>query len=168
MDVMLDIETMGTGQDAAIVTIGAVKFDRHGIGDEFYVAVDLEDASKRGGTMSASTVIWWMQQSEIARKHIYSGDRENILNALLKLSMFMDGCGDVWACGSGFDNAIIRSAYDRAGIECPFPFWKDRCYRTIRSMHPDIECVRIGTHHNALDDARTQAEHLISIIQARY
>ena len=168
MDVMIDIETMGIEQDAAIVSIGAVKFDRSGIADEFYVEVDLLDAVNQGGTFSASTVLWWMKQEPSAREKVTDGDRESILNALLKLAIFMEGCGDVWACGSGFDNAIIRSAYNRLGIDCPFPFWKDRCYRTIRSMHPDIEFVRVGTHHNALDDARTQANHLVSIIHARY
>jgi exodeoxyribonuclease VIII len=42
-------------------------------------------------------------------------------------------------------------------------FWKDRCYRTIKNCYPDVPFDRRGTHHNALDDARSQALHLIAI-----
>ena len=69
----------------------------------------------------------------------------------------------VWGNGASFDNVILSESYYRAAILRPWPFWKDRCYRTIKTIYPDVELVRSGTHHNALDDARTQAEHLIAI-----
>jgi len=49
-EVMLDLETMGQGPDAAIVAIGAVAFDpvTHWLGDPFYRLVDLESAVVTG------------------------------------------------------------------------------------------------------------------------
>ena len=45
-DVMLDLETMGTGPDAAIVAIGAIAFDVHTrtIGPSFYIPVELRSS----------------------------------------------------------------------------------------------------------------------------
>lgn len=31
---------------------------------------------------------------------------------------------------------------------------------------PDIKLQRIGTHHNAADDAESQARHLVAVLQA--
>lgn len=49
-DVMLDLETMGTDANAAIIAIGAVEFDiQNGeIGERFYAVIDLESAVAGG------------------------------------------------------------------------------------------------------------------------
>ena len=60
-------------------------------------------------------------------------------------------------------NIILSEAYQRIGTSAPWPFWKDRCYRTMKNMHPGVQMERAGTHHNALDDAKTQALHLMRI-----
>ena len=70
-EIMLDLETMGLGPDAAIVAIGAVAFDTSTLAIDpckFFVAVDLESSVRSGGVMDASTVMWWMQQDEVARR----------------------------------------------------------------------------------------------------
>jgi inhibitor of KinA sporulation pathway (predicted exonuclease) len=46
-----------------------------------------------------------------------------------------------------------------------YKFWNERCYRTVKNQYPDVKLTRTGTYHNALDDARTQAEHLVQICQ---
>ena len=69
--VMLDLETMGTGPTAAITAIGAVAFSvEAGITDTFYKKVDLESSVRNGGTMDPGTVIWWLGQSDAARKEM--------------------------------------------------------------------------------------------------
>jgi hypothetical protein len=45
--------------------------------------------------------------------------------------------------------------------------YNSRCYRTVKQQFPDITIVRSGTHHNALDDARAQAAHMVGICQTR-
>jgi len=42
-------------------------------------------------------------------------------------------------------------------------FWNDRCYRTMKAQHRDVDFVRLGTFHNALHDAESQAEHLLAM-----
>jgi len=69
----------------------------------------------------------------------------------------------MWGNGASFDNVILSETYLRLGMKAPWPFWKNKCYRTAKGMYPAVEINRSGTHHNALDDARSQAEHLIAI-----
>jgi inhibitor of KinA sporulation pathway (predicted exonuclease) len=47
-------------------------------------------------------------------------------------------------------------------MQAPWKFYNDRCYRTLKAMYPHIKMPkRTGTHHNALDDAISQVNHLI-------
>lgn len=164
-DVMLDLETMGTSANAAIVAIGAVEFDieRTFIGRKFYAVVNLQSAIENGGVVDGDTIRWWLGQSDEARAAIRVGD-EHINVALIQFSGWLDPEARVWGNGAAFDNVILASAYRRSQIELPWKFWNDRCYRTIKSLHGDVPIERIGTHHNALDDAETQANHLMRIL----
>ena len=163
-DVMVDIETLGTDSDAAIVSIGAVLFNTKGIKQTFYRKVCAKSSVEAGGTITGDTVIWWLKQPEEARKEIYSGVT-SIEEALADLDVFLKGCDTVWACGNAFDNAILRNAYKRLGKENhSLSFWKDRDFRTVRELFPQITHERKGVHHNALNDAVHQAEHLIKIL----
>ena len=166
---MLDLETMGNCPNAAIVAIGAVCFDieRRELGENFYQTIDLESSVAGGGVMDASTVLWWLNQSEAARQDIITG-REPIDSAL---ELFSDWIGVImdderiimWGNGVAFDNVILASAYRQHNILQPWDFINDRCYRTIKSLKPEIKMQRTGTYHNALDDAISQAKHLIEI-----
>jgi inhibitor of KinA sporulation pathway (predicted exonuclease) len=169
-DVMLDLETMGIGAQAAIIAIGAVEFDiaTQEIGERFYAVVDLESSVKSGGIMDTSTVLWWMQQSEEARS-AFARSGEHIATVLMRFSVWMESRSSrddirVWGNGAAFDNVILSSAYSRNQTMQPWQFWNDRCYRTIKAQFPHIKMHRTGTHHNAVDDAESQASHLIAML----
>lgn len=169
-DVMIDLETMGNGPRAAIVAIGAVRFSpEHGtISEPFYRVVDLASSVALGGEMDADTVMWWMRQDDSARFALMAEDRVDLAVALMEFSMWMGGCGTVgtrrvWGNGAAFDNVILASAYRAAGQAQPWHFWNDRCYRTIKAQRPDVEMERVRVHHNAADDAESQARHMIEM-----
>lgn len=173
-NVMLDLETMGNGPNAAIVAIGAVCFDIEGTQishDGFYARIDLASAMQAGGVIDASTITWWLQQSDAARAEITADDRQPITQALTAFAHWIDTHTDgaeLWGNGASFDNVILRSAYQRAGILPPWAWWNDRCYRTLKALHRDVPIERFGDHHNALDDATTQAIHLLRILRPEY
>ena len=169
-DVMLDLETMGNGPNAAIVAIGAVEFDllTQQIGERFYTVVDLESAVSLGGVMDASTVIWWLKQSDEARAE-FDRHGEQLPAALQQFAGWMENRAPrddvrVWGNGAAFDNVILSSAYRHNGVQQPWQFWNDRCYRTVKAQHPAMKMQRNGTHHNAVDDAESQARHLIAML----
>lgn len=167
---MLDLETMGNTTEAPIIAIGAVMFDIQNqiLGEEFYVVVDLESSVKCGGVMDASTVLWWMKQSDKARK-AFDQRGISIDLALTEFHVWLAEQGPtdqlkMWGNGAAFDNVILAGAYRRASQPVPWKFWNDRCYRTIKALAPQVEFVRSGTAHNAADDAVSQAQHLLDII----
>ncbi len=167
MNVMLDLETMGTGPNAAIIAIGAVQFDpiARTLGDTFYRVINLESAVRAGGEIDAATVMWWLQQSDDARKAICSGALPHN-QVLIQFASWLVNFSDnikMWGNGAAFDNVILAQAYRRAGLPTPWKHWNDRCYRTLKSQYPAIKLARTGTHHNALDDAESQAIHALAI-----
>lgn len=167
---MLDLETMGNTPQAPIIAIGAVMFDleKRVLGEEFYVVVDLESSVKGGGVMDPSTVLWWMKQSDEARMAF---DRKGVAIevALTEFYVWLAGQSPLervkmWGNGAAFDNVILAGAYHRAELVVPWKFWNDRCYRTMKALYPQVELVRSGTAHNAVDDAVSQAQHLLDIM----
>lgn len=168
---MLDLETMGNGNRAAIIAIGAVIFDVHNVEqDGFYAQVSLDSSVRQGLEMDTSTILWWLQQSDAARAAFKGNESAESLIVVLNdfanwLSRWNTSRIQMWGNGAAFDNTILSAAYRKCGIEQPWKFWNDRCYRTMKALFPNVECNRFGTHHNALDDARTQAWHLIEICE---
>lgn len=166
--IMVDLETMSTAPNAAIVSIGATTIDRNGT-RFFYRVVDLQSCIDVGLDISGDTVMWWLQQSQKARNDITRVDA-SLRQVLLDFSGYVRSCRDdvcLWGNGSDFDNAILANAYRACGISQPWKFFNNRCFRTLRKLHPDIlPPNRLGTYHNALDDAIYQAEHALRIAEA--
>lgn len=162
--IMIDIETLGSNPYSAIVSLGAVMFGSGRISKEFYQRIDPQSCVDIGLTMDVSTVLWWMKQNDLAREEL-NKPAESIGTVLLKFNDWVCGSDpEVWGNGSDFDNMLLACAYRKAQIIQPWKFYNNRCYRTIKSLKRYIPIQRIGVHHNALDDARSQAEHLMKIL----
>jgi len=166
MHIMPDLETMGNKSNAAIIAIGAVAFDANGVHDRFYSQCSLESSVQLGLKMDAGTVIWWLKQSDQARAAFADNDKAQAIQlSLIEFVQFYkkNNGGAVWGNGATFDNVILTTAFDLALIPKPWKFWDDKCYRTIKDTFKDVKLIRTGVHHNAVDDAESQALHLIDI-----
>lgn len=162
-DVMIDLETLATSTDAAILTIGAVKFDPFGYdvdfteNDKFYVKVDLDSCSELNLTVSDDTINWWATQSKEAQDEAFSQtNRVDIFDAFQDLYKFCWGAQRVWSNGAGFDIVICETVFSRIHKATPWKYWQVRDVRTmfdlgIDPMRPPV------TAHNALADALAQA-----------
>lgn len=173
-DCMIDLETLSTRSNAAILSIGAVMFNEQEIGSGFYQVVRWPKIAGTYNTsvfhVEQSTLDWWEQQSDEARTVFDDPDAQYIANALSTFDIWLRDVVKadldqlrVWGNGAAFDNTILSTAFKLIGIPQPWKHWNDRCYRTIKNQHKDIKAKRTGTHHNALDDAVTQAEHMIAM-----
>lgn len=168
---MVDLETLGNGSNAVIVSIGAVEFDNLGVGREFYALIDPQSCVDIGMQIDASTVLWWMKQPDDARKALTAGGHVPIKEALFAFTNWMREveAAYVWGNGATFDNVILANAYRKADIPQPWKYYNDRCYRTLKNLYPTVEQpADIGTAHNALDDAKWQAQHAVNIINYIY
>lgn len=184
LDIMVDLETMGTVPGSVILSIGAVAFDKtelEGDTDDgvnnggFYVVVNRASCEECFLSVSKATEAWWAKQDDDARRVLDASlDVHSSLPLATALERFNDYLGRfgergdvrVWGNGSDFDNALLACAYDAAKIRPYWNFWNNRCYRTLKNLATHIAMEREGTYHNALDDARSQAKHLQRILEA--
>lgn len=168
--IMLDLETLGTGDNAAIIQIGAVRFGTAGLKpDNFARQVDWN--APHFGNIEPDTLQWWLEQDPVARTAVFSqANVRSLRDCLIDLDAWIAAQGPfrhIWACPPNFDLRLLRQACARCGVVYPFPFWKERDFRTIRSTVgvPGDVPKFLGIKHHALDDARFQAEHLINILK---
>lgn len=160
-NIMLDLETLGNKPGAVIVAIGAVRFGGGALTEEFYSRVDAQSCVDQGLKLDTSTVLWWMKQDDEARAEL-NKPGERLMTALASFKDLITKDDLVWGNGSDFDNTILAAAYDACGIPLPWKFWNNRCYRTLKALRPEIK-INNGVKHNALDDARAQALHLMEM-----
>lgn len=171
---MVDLETLDTSPNAAIISIGVVAFDIDiDITCEFYREITLSSALVHG-SLCASTLKWWMAQEERARAVFNSPTAIDLHTALIELNTWISGtCPDIasreiWGNGVAFDNVILRNAYFKENIEPPWIYRNDKCYRTLINMFKDqvpLEKAPFIHAHNALDDARFQTNHLLKVLR---
>lgn len=159
-NLMLDLETFSTRPNAAIRSIGACVFDHEGVLAKFYV--NIRDVV---GDVDPNTVEWWASQPKEARDALEI-DTKWLDDALADFTLWLPEPANqclIWGNGADFDNVILASAFDARARALPWKFYNNRCYRTVKNLFPIAKMDRKGTKHNALDDAISQAEHLIAI-----
>lgn len=174
--VMVDLETMSSSSHAAIIAIGAVRFEPLGpqvleppeapkpvgvLNDTFYYAnVSLESSMAAGLEVNADTIMWWLKQDEASRKAVAAAPM--VLAAALM--DFKAWYGDnpsvpVWSHAT-FDFPILSHAFEATNIAKPFKYTAARDVRTIYDLaYPGslVPNVSVANKHNALWDAWRQA-----------
>lgn len=163
-NVMLDLETTGVSAGCGILSIGACALDLH---DNFYVKVNLASCYERGLKDLPSTIAWWEKQDPVAKEEAFSGDTP-ILEALIRFSTWFHKASKIWGNGADFDLPILGAAYEACGMEKPWKPYNGRCFRTIKNLYPDvIPNTFRGVKHNAYEDAKNQAIHLVKIAHTK-
>lgn len=163
-DCMVDLETMASDNNAAIVQIGAVAFNpkTEEITNEFSVNIDLVDAM-RYGIASGSTIYWWFDQSEEVRKSIRT-NLTPLWTALTNFNVFYkeNRCRYLWS--HSFDKNVLNTAYKALDIPKAFHYREELDLRTLQYLLPSgysskryLEETTINVPHVAVNDARRQA-----------
>jgi hypothetical protein len=162
-DIMIDLETLATSPDAAILTIGAVKFDPFGKDlqesamQSFYVKVDLDSCDRIGLVTNDDTIAWWANQEQAAQDEAFSPEgRIDVVDAFQQLYKFCWGAQRVWSNGAGFDVVICETVFKRIKQAVPWNFWQVRDVRTAFDLGINPNRPPVLKHH-ALEDAWNQA-----------
>lgn len=166
-DVMIDIETLGRSPGCAILSIGAVAFDRYTgeIGETFYCCMGAKNA-RNFGHVDQDTLVWWMKQSEQAKKDAFNGT-DDPRSSAQAFREWLDPNDKVWGNGSVFDIVLLEQWFIATGHPIPWKFWNIRDVRTavdLSGINP-LKFEREGTFHNALDDAIHQVKYMSAGIQ---
>lgn len=167
---MIDLETLGTRPGSVIWSIGAVKFDplADDLIDTFYVVLNVKDAQARGLTIDVDAMLWWMDPSRnVARSRLMAAPAVDVWEALDGFAQwFGPDSLPTWSYGATSDIVLLRAAFEKVGLECPWRYWHDRCYRTVNALAGMPLADRTPTHHDTLSDAITQARHLQAICRS--
>jgi len=166
---MLDLETLGKGNNALVTTISAVQFDLSTgkIGAEIELGLDWEEEIEKGAEIDISTFRWWLNQNKEAQERMINTPTFAVKTALIQFANFIvknfKDLNNVRLYGNGatFDNVIIRNLYQRHGIEFILPYWCDKDVRTlvdITGINPrDYEFE--GVKHRGVDDCKHQIKY---------
>lgn len=169
-NLMIDLETMGNNNNSVITQIGACYFDpKTGmLGKTFFRNVDMESCVRAGMEFDASTILWWLQQSDAARKSIYTGPFVPIEDALKDFAKFAGKAERVWSHVT-FDHVIILNAFRRTGIKSPWHYRAAKDIRTLTALANLKAKVERkegeGVEHNALDDAIYQVSYVVECLK---
>jgi hypothetical protein len=152
---MIDIEGLGTGPDAAILTIAAQSFDpfsnthydRH-----YYARITLESQENR--RIQDDTLAWWATQPEAQAEAFAEEDRIPLDQALDELYRLAWQHDYIWAQGPTYDINILEHAYKSYNKTQPWKFYRVRDSRTVLSLWPERPVP--PTSHHALEDTRKQ------------
>lgn len=167
-ELMIDFETLGQNEDTIVISLGACFFDLESgkIGPTFYMAFDIDDQLKRGRTITGDTLKWWFSQSDAAKK-VFNDKAKPTEEVLKTFATWVSGQNSVskvrpWGNGATFDISIIEHLFRQYGIKCPWLYYNVMDMRTFRRfVANNAKVEKKGVNHNALDDAKSQAEFII-------
>ncbi|QDF14735.1 putative exodeoxyribonuclease [Vibrio phage Pontus] len=187
---VFDLETYATCQNAIVPEISAVAFDilSGEVFHEITLHIDVDSQVALGREVSASTLSFWLMQSEEARRKMLLADpdycRKNgleiplpICGAMGKLrqeiidvsAKWAEQTGFskeplVWGNGITFDLGKTISLFETAQIPLPWQFWAERDARTIMDLAPEIKkgfsLDFRGVPHYGLDDCKHELRYL--------
>lgn len=169
-DIMIDLETLGTDDGAAIIQIGVCSFDivTNTISEGQCWNVDWE--STGFGDIGPSTLKWWLDQDPKVRNEVFNQSNALSMREVLRhftLCVREMDFDSVWAKGADFDSRLLRQAYSIFGWDLPYPYYKVKDMRTVLHTFGEHEDVppKNAQAHNALADAQHQARHLMNIVR---
>lgn len=171
IDVMLDMETCGLREDAALLSMSMIAF-RPGEEEErgvFDVAIDLTSCFMAGMQFDDDTQAWWMRQDAQARAgQVCRTDRVSIQKAMCDAHAWLTALTEtynvvMWCRGADFDFPKLEYGFRRfVEKPAPYPYWNKRDVRTfVRELGIDDRSMeRKGVKHSSLDDCRHQITQL--------
>ena len=168
MRVMIDLETMSTRKDAAIISIGLAAFDDEFVIETAHARIKMSDVV---GHIDPATVKWWGEQDGAARAAAFGGTDTQTRAAMMVHDFFdRHQPTEVWANSPSFDCVILRSWWDtlahKPGSNFPIHYRTERDVRTMLQLAKQLKIplpVWSGTAHNAMDDACNQARAIVVI-----
>lgn len=167
LDVMVDIETTGTCHNAGILTIGAMILQPQvGIDRFFYIKLDPKHIEREGFIIQRHVMEWWDKQRKDVKDEAFSG-LELPTVAFTSFAQWLNNIPEeynIWGNAPSFDCSILKDYFDKLGIPCPWKYWNEMCYRTVKNMFPGIKIQKGNDAHSAIVDAHNQGRHLQEIL----
>lgn len=174
IDVMTDIETLGTSSDSTIFQISAVTFDiiTGEIKSSFNKIANIELNEKMN--VDGSTIKWWLNTNKDLLQELLNSGTGSSTELLVDFHKWLSGEKrqsdefNLWGNGILFDNKMIQHQLESIGLNYPIKYKNDRDVRTI----VDLASQKLGiterelkekfvtgeVEHDAFNDVRYQVK----------
>lgn len=179
IDIMVDIETLGKGDNPPVIQIAASTFNisTGDIIEDCNLFVDVRTLNNIEG----DTLLWWLNtDKELLTQLLNAGTQDKTYDEAATMALFNLWITHMsikykvdpkniylWGNGILFDNRIIQKKFNFYGIEYPIFYRNDRDVRTIVELAakkkgfenemPYKDAIpKTGTTHNALADVHYQ------------
>ena len=176
IDVMLDIESLSTDSNGAIIQLAAVVFDIHKKGHgyvNFNKFITPKSAIDAGLTINADTMKWWFSQEESVQKKVlaYAIERGNPLKEVLM--SFTDWLEElkkkadkvfVWGYPVTSDLTWLLNAFKAVNLPYPIEYNRTRDLATIADLYWEVFGEKLSDkaftriNHDAIVDCQAQIE----------
>lgn len=162
--IIIDIETLGRRNNAAITQIGVVIADENfNILDKRLIQIDPKTWSSCDRTFTGETLLWWMNQKNSPVSGTYTDNVKSYQTAILTLDVIFQRYNTddtiVWTKGT-MDLFCIKDLCEYFNMNTPWKFWQPRDIRTAKEIIKDWKVCENNNAHNALDDALIELEEL--------
>lgn len=180
--VMIDTETLGRTPGSVVRSVAAVEFDPQTgkTGRQKVWKIDLTDSMRYGFKVEASTLKWWMMQSDEARREFVEGAEtplEDFLEDFMQFIAATDEGNDftLWCLQLDFDVAMLRSMYSWYNLNVY------RCdkevlpwnFRKVRDVRPYMDALdsagllppKVADRHTPLADCLAQINYVHLVIE---
>lgn len=165
MDIMIDIETLATHNNAVITQLAFLPFNpKNGEFKEGRMwNFNIQDMLNIGLEVDGPTIEWWMQQHH----HDFLKHQCDIEEAFEIIIKELAKADRIW-CHATFDMPLVINMLQKAGYDTScISFRKTRDLRTIcdlANINFD-DYPKIGNSHNALDDCRFQIQYCVDALK---
>lgn len=146
IDVTVDFETVGLSNNAALIEIAAVAWNRDAESESeifidtppFMQRIDLLSGVFNGREFDPSTVKWWKEKDAKVKQTIIAEQDYPEEEVLRNFAAWLEALAEehdaevvLWSQGSDFDIAILRNRCKELGVMLPVHFHNFRDARTF-------------------------------------
>ena len=169
-ELMIDLETLGTGQNSVFLSLAAVQFSLDGrVGAKFYMNIEKESALRAGLQVDQKTLDWWAtQRPEIMAKMFENARPINMVLAAFREWYKSVGVTRPWGNSASFDLGILGNGYNRVGIAQPWALYNEMCFRTIMNLNggKPTSIIKDNTKaHDPIYDCEYQIKCLVHALK---
>jgi hypothetical protein len=183
LDLMVDLETLGTNGSPVIIQFSGVIFDRitGKTFQEFNEFITPTSGIAAGLSIDGETIAWWLTQEKKVVHDVFLNAITNgkeLAKVLMTFSKFINDVKKthnvdsvhLWGNGILSDNLWIQSNFEAVGLANPFQYNEHKDVRTLVQIGKDIlnkdykDIMKFsGDPHNALDDCFHQIKYCVKI-----
>lgn len=161
--IVIDIETLGRRNDAAVTQVGTVIADENfDVLDSYLIQVTPDAWNTCDRTFTGETLLWWMEQKNTPTSkkptHIVHSYKYLVDKLYQIFDRYNTEDTTIWTKGA-MDLFSIKDICEYLNMETPWKFWQPRDIRTAKEFIKEWKTFE-NNNHNALDDALNQLREL--------